>query len=346
MTFVKNEEKEILVLVANMQNISIEIINHVRFMCEEADNKDLKKSKLFVLILHFSPDQFFNHCYPALFLREWEHYYLDTVSSLNNKLNLANWLLECFFDSNFSESDTAGEVNRILEDLLDNITPILASQIQFGNTTVGSFNSAIKSSDRERALKCILKDYNLGSVIREQFCEYWKPTVVLDYLEKVALNNKKRSSVLNITDSLYAQLKSLFIYFSIYMLSLANENGNLDVLCSSESLLEIRSLFVDVFKCLPVPELNQLMLLCSNLKPPICKKNSNGFPFFYRIYESIEKSLNLCNKKQISGIMESEADLERDHLIMFDSLQKVEELAKQFFMAMANKVITVLLSFK
>ena len=339
MSFVKNEEKEILVLVANMQNISIEIINHVRFMCEEADNKDLKKSKLFVLILHFSPDQFFNHCYPALFLREWEHYYLDTVSSLNNNLNLANWLLECFFDSDFSESYAAGEVNNILEDLLENIIPILASQIPFSDITSGSFNSAIKSSVRERALKCILNDYNLGNVIRKQFCEYWKPTVVLDYLEKVALNNKKRSSVLNITDSLYAQLKSLFIYFSLYMLSLANENGNLDALCSSKSLPKIRSLFVDLYKCLPVPELNQLMLLCSNLKPPICKKHINGFPFFNRIYESIEKSLNLCSKKKVSGIMESEANLDSDRIIMFDSLQKVEALAEQFFMIMANKVI-------
>ena len=79
------------------------MVNHLRVMIEEAEAQSppTSTSKLFVLLLHFPPAMFFDACYPTLFLRGWNHYYLDTIgheSVLHHgQLDIKEWFERCCF---------------------------------------------------------------------------------------------------------------------------------------------------------------------------------------------------------------------------------------------------------
>ncbi len=78
------------------------MVNHLRVMIEEAEFQTTPTSKkLFVLLLHFPPAMFFDSCYPSLFLRGWNHYYLDSIGhcpSLHpGQLDIEEWLQRCCF---------------------------------------------------------------------------------------------------------------------------------------------------------------------------------------------------------------------------------------------------------
>ena len=95
--FCTSETLEVMMLVINMQHFSVKIVNHLRIMIEEAEvlyPKEIKDiPKLFVVFLHFPPEMFFSHCYPSLFLFNWDHYYLDTIapSEENAVIDISQW---------------------------------------------------------------------------------------------------------------------------------------------------------------------------------------------------------------------------------------------------------------
>ena len=83
------------------------MVNHLKVMIEEAEAQTLTTStnKLFVLLLHFPLAMFFDACYPALFLRGWNYYYLDSIGQRSThfpgKLGIEEWFQRCC--SNFSD---------------------------------------------------------------------------------------------------------------------------------------------------------------------------------------------------------------------------------------------------
>ena len=117
-------EKKILLLIINMQasidcmlqkslrviivgvffffqETSDEMVNHLRVMVEEEEvQSSSRNKKLFVLVLHFPPAMFFDSCYPSLFLRGWNHYYLDSIGhcptiSSGHLVDIEQWLQRC-----------------------------------------------------------------------------------------------------------------------------------------------------------------------------------------------------------------------------------------------------------
>lgn len=289
--FVDSEKSEIFVLLANMQNTSCKIVNHIRMMIEEAEPQQQEKTKLFIVLLHFAPTQFSNHCYPTLFLKEWDHYYLDTVANTTPKgaIQISDWLQEFFFDAEDSTLDQSDHLVCTANGLLLQVVPVLSAHMNFGNKTDQSFNSVMSATQRERALTKLLDECKLGLVLCEKFSEYWKPRVMLEYLERAADINKHRDSVLNITDSVQSKFEALFFDFCLYMLTHANKNYNLDLLFGKEPSASESILFRNIFKCLPVPKLNQLCLLCMHLPLPEPPRQRLQFPFFNIIYNKMEK---------------------------------------------------------
>ena len=89
-----------MLIVINMQYSTVEIVNHLRIMIEEAEaqfHSSEELNKLFVVLLHFPPEMFFNHCYPSLFLSGWDHYYLDTIAPPEEKgvIDICQWFSHC-----------------------------------------------------------------------------------------------------------------------------------------------------------------------------------------------------------------------------------------------------------
>lgn len=102
-TFVSSPTHEVLALLVNMKETTVDIVNHLRVMIEEQEIQIPKESgcKMFVLLLHFPPAMFFNSCYPSLFLRGWNHCYLDTIGHSptlgTGIVDIQEWFQRCCF---------------------------------------------------------------------------------------------------------------------------------------------------------------------------------------------------------------------------------------------------------
>lgn len=293
--FVSSDSTEVCVLLANMQETTCKTINHIRIMIEEAElHTPDQHCKVFVLLLHFPVAQFFQHCYPTLFLKGWDHCYLDTVAQSPEEgiVDIRYWFYKCCFsdeDSNPAEPDT---LLQALTQLLPQAISVLSARIYFGSKMDGSFNSAMNATQRSSALKTLLFEKGVGKVLCDKFRGYWKPKIMAEYLERAATFSKQRESTLNITDSIQTRFKALFMDFCVCMLTQANENFNLDIVYADNVSSPTHKLFIDILRIFPTPKLHQLNFLSNNLptlKPPVhCPR----FPFFSYVYKLMEEQVN------------------------------------------------------
>ena len=82
--FFQSEQYEVLVLVANMNELNKDCISHIRLLMEEMEalfQSKIKSSKLVYLLLHFPENMLYSYCYPCLFEKGWQHIYLAEVRS-------------------------------------------------------------------------------------------------------------------------------------------------------------------------------------------------------------------------------------------------------------------------
>ena len=304
--FVASDTAEVCLLLANMQETTPKTINHVRVMIEEAELKisDVQRCKMFVLLLHFPPARFFQHCYPVLFLRGWDHCYLDTIAHNTgggNVVIIYDWLNKCCFPkaSEFDKPDILVQNLKALCQLLNQTVPMLSARVFFGSKRDDSFNSAMNASERSSALRVLLFERGLDEILCKRFLAYWKPSVMVKFLKKAATISKERESTLSITDSIQTQFKSLFTDFCIYILTKANEDHNLDIPYAESMSSPLQTLFLDILKIYPVPKLDQLNFQSTGLIRLKPKVDSPHFPFFHFVCNLLEKQVDLSNKTVI-----------------------------------------------
>ena len=287
-----HSKKSVCVIIANMQETSKQIVNHLRIMIEETEALAPQKQKLFVFLLHFPPAQFFKPCYPSLFLKGWDHCYLDTVahSAVRGVVDIRDWFWQCCFQPEGEQQDEEGDsLVKALNDILPQAIPILSSRVFFGTREGGSFNAPMNGSTRSRALRDLLFDRGVGRVLCERFRSYWKPAVMAEYLDRAASFSKNRESTLNITDSIQTMFKTLFFDFLVYMISRINERYNIDVLFDQDGSPAIQLLFSDILQVFPLPTLSQVSVLSANLQAPQQVSHVPSFPFFMFVSSSMEK---------------------------------------------------------
>jgi hypothetical protein len=293
--FVRSESAEVCVLLANTQDTTCKTINHIRVLIEEADLKTPADCcKVFVLLLHFPPAQFFQHCYPSLFLKGWDHCYLDALAH-KGVVNLEDWMFRCCFPTEITCPDGSDSLLQTLKDLLPQAIPIISARAPFGKKHDGTFNSTMNATERSKALG-LLFDRGIGRVLCERFRAYWKPEVMVKYLEEAATFSKLRESTLNITDTIQTQFKALFMDFCVYTLTQANAYFNLDIIYSEDTARGIQQLFLNLFKSLPVPQLRELSWLSNNLPPLHPAVQPFHFPFFNSVYEEMERLVELSKR--------------------------------------------------
>lgn len=296
----ESDTKKICLFVANVQDSSKQIINHIRIMIEEKESH-FNTPKLFVFLLQFPPENFFQPCYPSLFLKHWDHYYLDTVahSSTKGSIDIQDWFFQCCFPSKCLQKRDS--LMDSLREMLPQAIPILISKVCFGTegNAVLNFNCPMSESKRSVLLNEFLFNKGVGDVLCERFRSYWKPSVIAEYLEKAAMYSKNRESTLNIAESVGAVFKSLFFNFLAYMINLINEEYNIEILFSDSCIPAIQSLFLDILKVIPVPKLSEIPILVSNLSSPKPLRYIPQFPFFSLVYHIIEKLIDQ-NLKEIN----------------------------------------------
>ena len=314
--FVHSETAEVLLLVVNMQEIQKPVMNHIRIMIEEEEAlllKEDRKQKLFLLLLHFPPSKFANACYPSLFLRGWDHCYLDTVahSTATGVVDIRSWFWDCCFPPDALPPPEDDPLVTTLKEILNEAIPILASRVFFGLVRNGYFNTTMSGSKRTKILKTLLFDKGVGDVLCERFRSYWKPSVMSEYLEKAVAFTRSQDSTLNITDSIHTTFKSLFFDFLVYMISRINEDCNIDVLFLPSSTPAIQSLFLDIVRVFKIPKLSELKVRSAH--PQLGKQASYlpQFPFFKTVSGEMERLVEdsreeANTKTNIMGDLESE----------------------------------------
>ena len=337
-SFIHSETAEVLLLLVNMQEIRREVVNHIRIMIEEEEALLLKgdrKQKLFILLLHFPPSKFVNACYPSLFLRGWDHCYLDTIAhgSTTGVIDIRRWFWDCYFPP---KTPLSPEVDPLILTLKKNIIseaiPILASRVFFGLVHGECFNTSMSGSKRTKILRALLFEKGVGDVLCVKFRSYWKPNVMSEYLEKAVAFTKSRYSTLNITDTVHTTFKGLFFDFLVYMIYLINEDCNIDVLFQPSCTPEIQSLFLEIVSIFKIPKLSELKTLSAYLQLGKGVRYLPQFPFFKRVSMEMEKLVEVSRKEVITrtsifaGVLETN---EIDQSIMFRGLTDKMSLMQQ-----------------
>ena len=341
-SFIDNAEQKVFVLIANRQDITIEMVNYLRIAIEQKESRStIFDEKLYVLLLHFPQVQFFNCCYPALFLNGWDHFYLDSlttdirVEGIPKPLRNVVDIKQCFCIAlGISDSDDALSLH--LEPLLEVAIPVISSRVITGSSQ-GEYNKTIKVSARQLQLRKIFFINNNCTPIGEAFCslfhKYWDNKTVIKFLKDAANFTFRHQSTLSITSYIQTRIKALFFEFVIYVLWMINQDCNLDTLFSvklAKPFEMVQNVFSSVIKTMfkKLHSLKTLPHICRRLNPPEDKMFQ--FPFFSMTYHYVEELIDVCheivNKRK------------RDPTASFSPKATKEILEKEIFEEMKKKL--------
>ena len=311
-TFMESE-KMVMFLLANMQEVSRNTVNHLRVLIEEEEAvaKESSRPKLFLLLVHFPPAMFFTACYPSLFLEGWDHCYLDTIAH-GLSIGIVDSVKWFYMSCIPSEQDTYSVEDpffKMLKHLLHQSIPHVVSRLSFGSdcSTRRPFNQKMTPLARSKALQRLF-DTEVGDALCHHFQSYWKAEVMTEYLHRAVKFTQMGQTTLNITDSIHSIMKSHFLDFVVYMVNYMNDNYNLDIFFSRKSTEEVKQLFLDLTRCLPIPQkLSKLKILSSVQQLSKCKGKVTGgylFPFFAIVCPQImdivkEVDRNLCQSENL-----------------------------------------------
>ena len=292
-------ESHLLLLIANMQEISKKMINHLRIMIEEAQNKIRNRNKVFVLLLHFPPVMFFKPCYPSLFLKGWGHYYLDTIArgtltreGVKSVIDVKEWFHHCCFPQSPSDSIDS-QIVIALEQLLPEAIPIIASRVAL--TCRDGEKNVMTASERTDILRRLLIGTNsdLGKTLCIKYRSYWTPQQMVQQIKQVSSFMYDRESTLNITDSIQSVVRSTFFDFLVYMFSSLNERNDIHILVEEpECSLPVQQLFLDLLIVLPAPELPQIKVLTAAIRQQVVLPYFPRFPFFKQVCNTLDKAID------------------------------------------------------
>ena len=225
--FVTYNGYRVMLIVVNMQECTQQIVNHLRIMIEEIENRVPNDDipKLFVVLLHFPPEMFFQHCYPSYFLSGWEYFYLDSIAPIEQKgiVDLEEWFRHCCI----TKGGTPTFLHKPLEELLHELVPILSSQLSYIESSKET--DSLKSISQDDIEHFLLKG-KLGSIIISRFCEYWQPKLMQQVLEHAASFAQSFKSTLCITDSVQNLIRCSFQDFVLFILSTMYREGMIEVL--------------------------------------------------------------------------------------------------------------------
>ncbi len=346
-----------LLLIANMQELTKKMVNHLRIMIEEAESTVENNNKLFVILLHFPPAMFFNPCYPSLFLQGWGHHYLDTVSSdtqhvagITTVVDVKAWFHYCCFPDSVPNTAVGGEeyMPSLLKVLIPETIPVIAARVPFwyvnSDDTVTLMtasqkmvvlqNLLIKGNASESEClsdtKKMLERKNLGAVLVLKFCEYWTPQLMVQQINQVLRFMSAQESTLNVTDYIQSIVRSAFIDFLVYIFTKMNEEQDINILLDCENYSHaMNELFFNLLRALPIPELTELKLMFAAIKSGDEQKTGvcriPRFPFFKHVCGVLEEAIseNRETVSQYSNILEDPQSQSNVHQIRKKSKEEL-----------------------
>ena len=294
-TFNRNSMQGILVLIVHVDDVPLMAINHMRVLIEEKEAFSSKQNheKLYVVLVHFSPQYFFNHCYPSYYLNGWDHYYLDTIGLGYASVNIHKWFSECYIHHD-DKSPTSFMEPKFLLGLLEKAIPVVAPRIDLRARK----GHKLSSSEKNSLLYKFLSVSEVGQLVGELFRRYWEPSVMTDISDKVSKLGRCEFSF-SITDSINTIIRSSVCDFLLYVLSLMNEYQVVNIVINSGEKLAIKNLTLNILSMYPIPkdlsELKIQSIRFDQINSRTYRSTmSFNFPFFLFVYDIVEEMLSQC----------------------------------------------------
>lgn len=298
--FLMWHDTEVLIIVADMQYISKEVINHTRILMEETEitcNKSMKCSKLMILLLHFPPSSFNQYCYPLLFLHGWEHHYLDSIGQVfSDGIDVEGWLSQCFplylatNEDSLSVSVSSNKSFMCNEGMNNWLKDISVSTVWIHEDC-----SPYKLlTDTRQYWENLLSTMKVGEVIVKRFIYFWKLKQIFEVSAKAAYRSATCESTMSMSEAIQAALKDSFQDFVIYILGQISINR-----IQKLDRPDVYHLFMAILEMVSLPETSQQLRIESLhlLNKPFLNKNEHVgppplFPFLNIIYEAMESVLD------------------------------------------------------
>ena len=293
--FNRNRTQDILVLIVNVDDVPLMAINHMRVLIEEKEafSSEQNNVKLYVVLVHFSPQYFFNHCYPSYYLNGWDHFYLDTFGLDYASVDIHKWFSQCYIHCD-DKTPTSFMEPTFLLGLLKDALPIVAPCIDLRDIK----GHKLSSRDKNSLLHEFLSVRGIGQLLGELFRRYWEPSVMTDISDKVSKLGRCEFSF-SITDSVNTIIRSSACDFLLYILSLMNEYQVVNIVVCSGEKLAIKNLALNILSMYPIPkDLSDLKIQSIRFgqinSRTHCSTISFSFPFFLFVYDIVEELLSKC----------------------------------------------------
>lgn len=307
-------DKCVLLVKVNMQETSVKAVNHIRVMVEDAENHHSNKDKLAVVLLHYPLSMFSCNSYPSLFQFGWSHYYLDSVS-IPSYINTKQWFsltldspkIECtetslhtavIAEQSRVSLETSGIYSEIVERVLclieQNIPTIISLLASKLTINADACHQQDKAS-RVRYFFALFNGKGFGKVFCHKFVGYLNPCFCAWLLKKAAsmIFTRESSSRMNVI--IQNILCQKFSEFTLYIVSVMNESGSMDVVFDPDSPPHVLQLLKEVVRSLDLPEFSKLThLSIIRGRAKLLKQTKWQFPFYSMISNSIEDIITEC----------------------------------------------------
>ena len=301
--FLTLENYDILVMLVNAKDISKDSINYLRILIEELE-QECNTYKNFILLIHFPPENFFDHCYPALFLDGWSLYYLDAVApSTKSGIHLKRCFEYCFSNPDVKL------LEQMFQSLFTTEIPfLLASSVAMLQPEI---HSALTTGN---AIFSLSNENSVSNALFRKFCKLWTPKKMMQLLQYAGNSSLTQEYTLSMTDAVSTLVKSRFYDFMYYMLTILNKNGALSALLDKED-----SVFLTVVQTqiehYPLPH-SSAQIKIDSATILTATESIPKFPFFRELYDTVEEFLKLMLKKtseklSVNNIQNLSEELER-----------------------------------
>ena len=320
-----NDDKEVLILIVNVEDVPPEAINHIRITIEEKEPQiKLSIPKVIILLIHFPPQQFLNHCYPSYFLQGWDHYYLDTAAPGMASIDIQKWFNKCCIDSNTEDKSSfigLEFVNIMIKEAL----PLVAPNINLRD----SHGDKLSSSETTCCLTEILFKRKFNQVVYDLFLSYWKPSVIIDVSEQASNLVCWCEFSLSITDAINTIVRSHLHDFLLYILSLMNDCHAITIVCNSQDGSEIEKMVLKILYDYPIPiklsEVKKTQGVQLSSRKSGASSSAN-FPFFQFIYDYVEELVNQSRRDVATKLnLSLDVDQTRERTNSESDLKQIHE---------------------
>ena len=302
-----------------MNELSKDCISHVRLLIEEKEARcKIKTNKLIYVLLHFSSNMFYTHCYPSLFLKGWQHIYFDTIgeAKADCHIDIQKWLTycllkrkQCSIEHIASHTEPYFVTKSIMITWLHNLLPNVSLSIGIQKT-----KDLVELLGNKTIHDCWDKllfrfGNKISNVIMKRFSYFWQQDATNKLSLQAASYSMKYHSSRTLSSTIKTTVESSFKDIVLYLLSIINHTMAIHTIlkCKEDSTNCAVDLFCQILSILPIPKsieeirlkLHEFNRQCDHSRSDI---SSPKFPFFIYVFQSMETILNKALKLVISTV--------------------------------------------